>query len=307
LTCTSETDSGVLNCNSLNVQKGAITSDGSSFWLSNNTNGYGVNFALYQGSSGNTVLNSSATQDMEFKINNTMYMQIYSNGVVNIGNNQVYNKQLVLYDSGSTDTPSTATSFYGLGVNSSTLRFQVDSSGSSHKFYGGSTNFATIGNSGIIINNGNLTLTTNVPSSGQLGYNNKVSGVVSPTGAGGSVNLTVTTSTQTATLAGITLPSAGVYIIFGNVGCIPVSTNLTNYYHELYINGGGSLIPTTDVTGYFSVLNTSMSANLSNSGTYTATSSTLSLNLYYNRQLISGSGSGTTLNIITTLQYIRIG
>jgi hypothetical protein len=31
-------------------------------------------------------LNSSSGQDMEFKINNTMYMQIYSNGVENIGN-----------------------------------------------------------------------------------------------------------------------------------------------------------------------------------------------------------------------------
>ncbi len=152
-----------------------------------------------------------------------------------------------------------------------------------------------------------MTLSTNVPSSGQLGYNAKVSGVISPTGAGGSVNLTVTTSTQSATLAGITLPSAGVYIVFGNVGCVPVSTNLTNYYHELYINGGGSLIPTTDVTGFFSVLNTSMSANLSNSRTYTATSSTLSINMYYNRQLISGSGTGTTLNVVATLQYVRIG
>ncbi len=102
------------------------------------------------------MINSSAGEDMEFKIGNTMYMQMYSNGVVQIGSNQVFNKQLVLYDSGSGDSPNTATLFYGFGVNSSTLRYQVDSSGSSHKFYGGSTNFASIGNSGITINNGNF-------------------------------------------------------------------------------------------------------------------------------------------------------
>ena len=106
------TISGLLNCNSLNVQKGSIFSDNLSMWLYNSSNSYGNNFALYQGTGGNTVLNSSSGQDMEFKINNTMYMQIYSNGVVNIGNNQIFNKQLVLYDTNTTDTPSTASVFY---------------------------------------------------------------------------------------------------------------------------------------------------------------------------------------------------
>jgi hypothetical protein len=46
-------------------------------------------------------------------------MQMYSNGVVNIGNNQIFNKQLVLYDDSTTDAPSTAT-------NSHILRYQVD-------------------------------------------------------------------------------------------------------------------------------------------------------------------------------------
>ncbi len=152
LTCTSITDSGSLSCNSLTVQKGAITSDNSSMWLYNSTNGYGSNFALYQGSGGNTVLNSSSGQDMEFKIGNTMYMQMYSNGVVQIGSNQVFNKQLVLYDSYTAETPSSATSFYGFGVNSSTLRYQVDSTGGTHSFYGGTTLFGTINNNGFTSN-----------------------------------------------------------------------------------------------------------------------------------------------------------
>jgi hypothetical protein len=70
-----------LSCNSLNVQKASIASDNSSIWLYNNANGYGSNFALYQSSSGNTVLNSSSGQTLDFKINNSTCMSISSNGV----------------------------------------------------------------------------------------------------------------------------------------------------------------------------------------------------------------------------------
>jgi len=78
---------------------------------------------------------------------------MYPNGVVNIGNKQVFNKQLVLYDDSSGDTPSTATAFYGFGVNTNTLRYQVDTTSSAHVFYGGSTTYATINNSGITRSN----------------------------------------------------------------------------------------------------------------------------------------------------------
>jgi hypothetical protein len=55
LTCTYESDTG-----SLSVQKGAIHIDGSSMWLYNSANSYGTNFAMYQGTSGNTCINSSS-------------------------------------------------------------------------------------------------------------------------------------------------------------------------------------------------------------------------------------------------------
>jgi microcystin-dependent protein len=90
---------------------------------------------------------------MEFKIGNSMYMQMYPNGVVSVGGNQIFNKQLVLYDTNSSDTPSTATNYYGFGVNSHVLRYQVDSTASGHKFYGGTTNYASIDNTGITTNN----------------------------------------------------------------------------------------------------------------------------------------------------------
>jgi hypothetical protein len=76
------------------------------------------NFAL-------SILNSASGQTLDFKINNTGYMQMYPNGVVNIGMNQIFNEQLVLYDDSTSDTPSTATNFNGFGVNNHILRYCV--------------------------------------------------------------------------------------------------------------------------------------------------------------------------------------
>ncbi len=66
-----------------------------------------------------------------------------------LGMNQVFNKQLVLYDDSTSDTPSSAVLFYGFGVNTNTLRYQVDTTGSSHSFYGNTTLYATINNTGV--------------------------------------------------------------------------------------------------------------------------------------------------------------
>ena len=75
-------------------------------------------------------------------------LQVYANGVVNVGNNIIGTKQLVLYDNAAADTPSTATSFFGFGVNTGTLRYQASATTSTHKFYCGSTLAYTITNTG---------------------------------------------------------------------------------------------------------------------------------------------------------------
>jgi hypothetical protein len=160
---------GLLSCNNLNFNTGSLYSDGTEMWIYNNNLSYGSNFALFQSNTGNTIINASSGQSIYFKINNNTngYMQMYPNGVVNIGCNQVYNKQLVLYDTNSGDSPSSATVFYGFGINSNTLRYQVDTINSSHIFYGGSTNYATISYSGItssgqIVSSNNIMFTANV-------------------------------------------------------------------------------------------------------------------------------------------------
>jgi hypothetical protein len=65
-----------------------------------------------------------------------------------VGNNAQVNKQLVLSDNSASDAVSTATNFYGFGVNSFALRYQTTSTSSTHKFYCGTTNAYTITNTG---------------------------------------------------------------------------------------------------------------------------------------------------------------
>jgi hypothetical protein len=51
-----------------------------------NSNNVGTGFALYQGKSGDTVLNANSGQPIDFKINNATKMRLTSNGYVGIGN-----------------------------------------------------------------------------------------------------------------------------------------------------------------------------------------------------------------------------
>ena len=114
-----------------------VSGTASLYFSTNGTN----NSRLYQDTFGNINLSVNISSTSALPIS------IYPNGVVNCnGGNLVNNKQLVLYESGATDTPSTATSFFGFGVNSATLRYQVSQVSHSHKFYCGSTLSYTITN-----------------------------------------------------------------------------------------------------------------------------------------------------------------
>ena len=73
----------------------------------------------------NTTLGSRIYQNPDGNLNvsvnvsgtSILPLSIYSNGVINCNaSNAVNNKQLVLFESGAADTPSTATNFFGLGI-----------------------------------------------------------------------------------------------------------------------------------------------------------------------------------------------
>jgi hypothetical protein len=75
-------------------------------------------------------------------------LQIYANGVVNVGNSASANKMLALHENAAADTPSTAVNFYGFGVNAGVLRYQAATTANFHRFYCGATNAYTISNTG---------------------------------------------------------------------------------------------------------------------------------------------------------------
>ncbi len=133
-----------------------------------NTDTYTSNFALYQSNTGYTSINSS--QNLDFKINNTLYLQIYNNGAVNVGNNTFVNKVLVLYDTSQNETPSTGNGFYGWGVSYLTLRHQVPPLGL-HKFYiGTNPENLTISTSGITVS-GSIVSNSDISGSSICGFN----------------------------------------------------------------------------------------------------------------------------------------
>jgi hypothetical protein len=127
---------------------------------------------------------------------------------VNAGNT-VNNKLLVLYDANSGESLTSGTSFYGFGINSSILRYQVPS-GNIHSFYNGTSEYMRIangGNVGIGTNNPLAPLHINataaggifritgisvtgymfVNSTGSLGFNNNTSNTWSIS-YGGDIN-----------------------------------------------------------------------------------------------------------------------
>ena len=85
-------------------------------------------------------------------------MRITSGGNVGIGitnpgsalsfGNPVVNKIITLYDGNASDPVSTATNFYGFGINGSTLRYQVPDINTQHLFYCGATAYFRINSSG---------------------------------------------------------------------------------------------------------------------------------------------------------------
>jgi hypothetical protein len=114
---------------------------------------------------------------------NTFVMD--SNGRVSIGagafgggsllsfGQQTSNKIITLYDGNSADNPGTATNFYGFGINSGVLRYQVGTAGDDHIFYGAANEYARITNVGISVKTGadptaNLQVTGNAYISNAL-------------------------------------------------------------------------------------------------------------------------------------------
>ena len=105
------------------------------------------------------------TGSIKLDNNNDAALEVYPNGVLSNAN-KIQNKVLNLYDLGTSDNPVTTTNFYGLGINDSTLRYQVPSTSNNHKLYCGNTLALDVGGSSSSfagsLNTTNLTVTGSV-------------------------------------------------------------------------------------------------------------------------------------------------
>jgi hypothetical protein len=94
------------------------------------------------------------------------------NGSMRINSTSAFpiNKLLTLFDPSSSDPPATACNFFGLGINSGTLRYQVPNGGiNSHAFYNGTNEVARITPTGL--SNSGGTIYTNNLFSSNIGVN----------------------------------------------------------------------------------------------------------------------------------------
>jgi hypothetical protein len=139
---------------------------------------------------------------------NTFVMD--SNGRVTIGSTYrggsllsfgqtVANKIVTLYDGASGDNPLNASSFYGFGISSGVLRYQVFGTGDSHTFFGGSSEYARITSTGISVKTGaaptaNLHVQGNVYVSNALQTNNVLTSNINVSYTANIANLVVTSN-----------------------------------------------------------------------------------------------------------------
>ena len=120
-----------------------------------NTSGTGNSVLVLRALSSTTQFQTDSTGYFKIAQRNTSTsnisttgLEIYANGVVSTGN-KTNNKCICLFESGLVgDNPTSTTSFAGFGFNNLTLRYQVATGSSTHKFYCGSTLGYTITNTG---------------------------------------------------------------------------------------------------------------------------------------------------------------
>jgi uncharacterized protein (UPF0333 family) len=205
------------NSSSNQISIGFYGGGGSQLILNNSGTGASLNVPLAVGG----IISSTSTPTASFNIDAKTSLTFSANNA--------NNKIIALYDQGTTDTLSTATNFYGFGINSATLRYQAPATGT-HKWYTSTTNTMGLDNSGNLTTIGTAT----------IGGNQSIK-IFSVTGTSGAINTTTTftlpTGVTTSNLLSIsgTISNGSVLVPFGYLtgdpsnGAIYVDTSLHVY------------------------------------------------------------------------------
>ena len=134
------TQSGLSTSNNVSIQMGKSGANTAVMAYNFNTNSANTSFSVnHFGAFSQFVLRSNGNVGIGTAL---------PGSALSFGTNSG-NKILTLYDNSPTDTPSTALNFFGLGINSSTLRYNVPYN-SVHTFYGASNAIATLSSTNIL-------------------------------------------------------------------------------------------------------------------------------------------------------------
>ena len=199
------------------------------------------------------------------------------------------NKVLTLYDVNSGDNPVTATNFYGFGIGTNLLRYQV-ASAANHGFYGASSEYARITSTGVSILTGanptsNLQVTGNAYISNALTTTNVFANTTTLIGTTGQTTLNVTGNLYVSNAVTTT-----------NIVAAGFTSNATN----TIFNFDTLTIPFVNST----TLNVASTSNLQ-VATLTGTTGQPSLyvvgNVYVSNALATTNVSATTLTVTSAI------
>jgi hypothetical protein len=234
------------------------------------------------GTIGNTGTNPAAnflgttdSRDLVVRTNNVERMRVMSNGNIGIGtaaansplqfSNNIQNRKLVLWEGTNNDH-----NFYGLGINNSILRYQVDGTTANHTFYAGTS--ATTSNELMrITGTGNVGIGVAAPvqrldvQGGNARINNAFIGDV---GYGSSLTGFAHYSQANTTGYGILQTSDGNYTFLNkqNTGGGYLGFRVGNTDQAVILNNGNMGVGTTNPSKKFTVVNGSIRPHVGNSG-----------------------------------------
>jgi hypothetical protein len=201
----------------------------------------------------------------------------------------VLNKIVTLWDGNAGDNPSSATNFYGLGINNSILRYQVDSTSARHTFYGGSSEYARFTNLGLSILTGanptaNLHVQGNIFASNALQTATVVATTANVTTLNTAsifgTNLNITSTSNLSTTNVTTLNAVSIYatsINFAATGFDTANIKLLNVWQISNLYNLDLLSTLSVPTANIQTLNVSTPI-LASSGLYMNLNATYSLN-----------------------------
>lgn len=220
-------------------------------------------------------IGTTDARDFVVRTANSERMRISASGNVGIGNatpnaplqfaNVVQNRKIVLWDGNNNDH-----NFYGLGINSYMLRYQIEGTTSSHVFYAG-TSTTTSNELMRITGTGNLGIGVAAPvqkldvQGGNARINNAFIGDV---GHGGSFTGFAHYSQANTSGYGLLQSSDGNYTLMNkqNTGGGYLGFRIGNTDQAVILNNGNMGVGTTNPSKKFTVVNGSIRPHVGNSG-----------------------------------------